>query len=235
MPARSGRAARRLTRQSRRATHYTPATNPPTPTDQNPNPTQLLAEAQQHRANPTTHPNSLSTSHHHDPRLRRRQDQPDPHAREHPRPKHEQPLRRPRSILDSGLSRRNTVLRYPTRVYESDRASRTRQARRPLSRAHHARGQPTPPAALALTPPPPYELSRSNLDPAPCRGGPPPGGTQEYPLPPQRSAPLRKRPRTSAVRNTRSAGIVRVAPARPFPVRRTSPMRGRERLYCWDE
>jgi len=38
-------------------------------------------------------------------------------------------------MLDSGLSRRNPVLRYPTRAYQSDQTSRTRQACRPLSRA----------------------------------------------------------------------------------------------------
>ena len=32
---------------------------------------------------------------------------------------------RPRSPLDSELSRRNQVLRYPTRAYQSDHASRT--------------------------------------------------------------------------------------------------------------
>jgi hypothetical protein len=73
-------------------------------------------------------------------RLRRRRTPPGPHAREHPRTGYEQPPRRPRSTLDSGLSRRNPVLRYPTREYQPDRASRTRQDRRPLSRAH-----PTPP------------------------------------------------------------------------------------------
>ena len=47
------------------------------------------------------------------------------HAREHPRLHYEQPFRRPRSILDSGLSRRNMVLRQPVanpaiREYQSD-------------------------------------------------------------------------------------------------------------------
>jgi hypothetical protein len=37
-------------------------------------------------------------------------------------------------MLDSALSRRNPVLRYPTREYQPDRASRTRQDRRSLSR-----------------------------------------------------------------------------------------------------
>jgi len=80
----------------------------------------------------------------HNTRLRRRQDQPDTYAREHPRSNYEHPLppQRRRSILESGLSRRNTVLRYPTREYQSDRASRNSQARRPLSRAHLARGTP---------------------------------------------------------------------------------------------
>ncbi len=60
---------------------------------------------------------------------------------EHPRNRYEQPPQRPRSMLDSRLSRRNPVLRYPTREYQPDRASRTRQDRRPLSRAL-PRGQP---------------------------------------------------------------------------------------------
>ena len=70
-------------------------------------------------------------------RLRRRRNPPGHHAREHPRRCYEHPAMsgRPRSTVDSGLSRRNPVLRYPTREYEPDRASRTRQDRRPLSRA----------------------------------------------------------------------------------------------------
>ena len=78
-----------------------------------------------------------------------------PHAREHPRSYYEQPVRRPRSILDSELSRRNPVLRYPTREYQSDRASRTRHACRPLSRAHtphHRR-----PTVTATRTHPPYQ------------------------------------------------------------------------------
>jgi transposase len=43
-------------------------------------------------------------------RSRRRRERAGTHAREHPRSHYEQPFRRPRSILDSGLSRRNTVL-----------------------------------------------------------------------------------------------------------------------------
>ena len=155
MAPRSGRAARRLARQSRRATRHTPpADNPYAPAVHNPL-AQLLAE---HRPTPNTKPLPVIYPHSHDPRLRRRQDQPDhQHAREHPRTKREQPPTRPRSILDSGLSRRNTVLRYPTREYESDHASRTRQARRPLSRATTAhRLKPTGPG---LTPLPPYEFS----------------------------------------------------------------------------
>jgi Transposase IS116/IS110/IS902 family len=68
-------------------------------------------------------------------RLRRRRNPPGHHARELPRLTYEQPPRRPRSPLDSGLSPRNRVLRYPTRAYQTDHTSRTRQARRPLSRA----------------------------------------------------------------------------------------------------
>ena len=99
-------------------------------------------------------PNSLTQDQPHDPRLRGRQNPPGTlHAREHPRLPYEQPPRRPRSILDSGLSRRNPGLRYPTREYQSDQTSRTRQACRPLSRA------PAKPTleAQPLTNQPPYQ------------------------------------------------------------------------------
>ena len=160
--ARSGRAARRLARQSRRATPDTPATDPRGPADPIPNLTQLPANSQSPNAPTHKAPlTSLIKPHPHDPRLRRRQDQPDPHAREHPRSNYEQPPRRRRSILESGLSRRNTVLRYPTREYQSDRASRIRQARRPLSRAIPPnRRKPTGPGLTTL---PPYELSSALL------------------------------------------------------------------------
>jgi transposase len=55
---------------------------------------------------------------HHQPRLRRRRNPPGPHAREHSRSYYEQPHQRSRSMLDSELSRRNPVLRYPTREYQ---------------------------------------------------------------------------------------------------------------------
>jgi len=93
----------------------------------------------------------------HDTRLRRRQDQPGHRKRESIRDLgYEQlPRRQPRSLLDGGLSRRNLVLRYPTREYEPDHASRNRQACRPLSRALQPRGDPT--AREALTTATPYE------------------------------------------------------------------------------
>jgi Transposase IS116/IS110/IS902 family len=89
-------------------------------------------------------------------RLRRRRNPPGHPAREHPRSYYEQPPRRSRSILDldSELSRRNPVLRYPTREYQSDRASRTRQARRPLNRAQPHKRRPTAPLSLHQ---PPYQ------------------------------------------------------------------------------
>ena len=92
----------------------------------------------------------------HHARLRRRRNPPGHHAREHPRMLPEQPPRRPRSTLDSGLSRRNPVLRYPTRAYQPDRASRTRQDRRPLSRAR----PPHPRRHTGLTHTPPYQQHR---------------------------------------------------------------------------
>ena len=96
----------------------------------------------------------------HDTRLRRRQDQPGHRKRESIRDLgYEQlPRRQPRSLLDGGLSRRNLVLRYPTREYEPDHASRNRQACRPLSRAPQPRGDPT--AREALTTATPYEPER---------------------------------------------------------------------------
>jgi hypothetical protein len=95
-----------------------------------------------------------------DTRLRRRQDQPGHRKRESIRDLgYEQlPCRQPRSLLDGGLSRRNLVLRYTTREYEPDHASRTRQACRLLNRAlgykRRTKGQ------KALTPNPPYEPKR---------------------------------------------------------------------------
>jgi len=137
LAARSGRAARRLARQSRRATTARRRTDPPGPADPTPHLTQPLADTPNPgRRRHANHPYTLLKPHPYDPRLRRRQDQPDhQHAREHPRPKLEQPPRRPRSILDSGLSRRNTVLRcQPANMSLTTRRA-TRQARRPLSRA----------------------------------------------------------------------------------------------------
>ena len=157
--ARSGRAARRLARQSQTATHRTPATGLHGPADPDPpNLAQLPAEAPNPAAPAHKPHHMLIEPHPHDTRLRRRQDQPDhQHAREHPRSKLEQPLTRPRSILDSGLSRRNTVLRcQPANMSLTTRRA-TRQARRPLSRATPPhRRKPTGPG---LTPLPPYELS----------------------------------------------------------------------------
>ena len=93
---------------------------------------------------------------HNDTRLRRRQDQPGHRKREGIRDLgYEQLPRQQRSLLDGGLSRRNLVLRYPTREYEPDHASRTRQACRPLSRATAA-NQRRPDGQL-LTSAPPYE------------------------------------------------------------------------------
>src|SRR5439155_11526322 len=92
-----------------------------------PPPRRLLLGDHEDGPEPLNEPNST-------PRLRKRQPTR-PHAREHPRSNYEQPPPRRRSILDSGLSRRNPVLRYPTRAYQSDRASRTRRACRSPSRA----------------------------------------------------------------------------------------------------
>ena len=94
----------------------------------------------------------------HNPQLRRRRNAPGHHAREHPRDRYEQPPQRPRSMLDSGLSRRNPVLRYPTREYQPDRASRTRQGRRPLSRAPYPADNQTQ-QRCGLTNAPPYQRS----------------------------------------------------------------------------
>jgi hypothetical protein len=92
----------------------------------------------------------------HTTRLRRRQDQPGHSTREGTRDLgYEQPLPRSRSLLDGGPSRRNLVLRYPTREYEPDHASRTRQACRPLSRATTADRRK--PRRHPLTNVPPYE------------------------------------------------------------------------------
>ena len=78
-----------------------------------------------------------------------------PYAREHSRSYYEQPARRSRSILDSELSRRNPVLRYPTREYQSDRASRTRHGCRPLDR--ETRPQQRRPTVTAPSTLPPYQ------------------------------------------------------------------------------
>ena len=92
----------------------------------------------------------------HDTRLSRRQHHPGHRTRESIRDLgYEQLPRQQRSLLDGGLSRRNLVLRYPTREYEPDHASRTRQACRPLSRATAA-NQRRPDGQL-LTSAPPYE------------------------------------------------------------------------------
>src|SRR5262249_46566938 len=104
-----------------------------------PHPRRLLLGDHHHRPEHLTEHDSTA-------RLRKRQNTPG-HAREHPRSNYEQPPRRQRSILERGLSRRNPVLRYPTRAYQSDRASRIRRACRSLSRA------PTPP-----TNGPPYQF-----------------------------------------------------------------------------
>ncbi len=116
-----------------------------------PAPRGLLLGDRHHRYRP----DHLTPNTPHHTRLRRRRNPPGHHPREHPRLWHEQP-QRPRSTPDNGLSRRNPVPRYPTRAYEPDRASRTRQARRPPSRAQPPRGSPQhqPPA---LTATPPYE------------------------------------------------------------------------------
>src|SRR5262249_33321413 len=105
----------------------------------------------------------------HDTRLRRRQDQPGHRKRESTRDLgYEQlPRRQPRSFLDGGLSRRNLVLRYPTREYEPDHASRNRQACRPLSRAPQPRGSPKL-QTTPLTTVTPYEPeARVLFDPPP--------------------------------------------------------------------
>ena len=112
----------------------------------------------------------MTTSQPHDTRLRRRRNPPGHHAREHPRSNYEQP---PHAVtLD--LRERALTTKHgpavPTREYESDRASRTRQARRPLSRAPQTRGSPKPQPSR-LTTVPPYELAmvttgRSNLNPS---------------------------------------------------------------------
>src|SRR5262249_33401834 len=104
-----------------------------------PPPRRLLLGDHHHRPEHLTEHDSTA-------RLRKRQNTPG-HAREHPRSNYEKPPRRQRSILERGLSRRNPVLRYPTRAYQSDRASRIRRACRSLSRA------PTPPPNC-----PPYQL-----------------------------------------------------------------------------
>ena len=65
------------------------------------------------RSRKTTAANSsMTTSQPHDTRLRRRRNPPGHHAREHPRSNYEQPLHAVTLDLESGLSRRNTVLRY---------------------------------------------------------------------------------------------------------------------------
>ena len=92
----------------------------------------------------------------HDTRLRRRQNQPGHPTRESIRDLgYEQLPRQQRSLLDGGLSRRNLVLRYPTREYEPDHASRNHQARRPLNRATNT--QRRKPSRQPLTNVPPYE------------------------------------------------------------------------------
>ena len=92
----------------------------------------------------------------HTTRLRRRPDQPGHRKREGIRDLgYEQLPRQQRSLLDGGPSRRNLVLRYPTREYEPDHASRTRQACRPLSRANNPK--PRKPSRHPLTNVPPYE------------------------------------------------------------------------------
>ena len=91
-----------------------------------------------------------------DTRLRRRQDPPGHRKRESIRDLgYEQLPRQQRSLLDGELSRRNLVLRYPTREYEPDHASRNRQACRPLNRATAAKRRR--PSSQALTNDPPYE------------------------------------------------------------------------------
>ena len=88
-------------------------------------------------------------------RSRRRQTRGPSRARA-PTANHKHPARRSRSSLDSELSRRNPVLRHPTREYQSDRASRTRHGCRPLDRNPHPdqrRPKPTAPSTL-----PPYQL-----------------------------------------------------------------------------
>ena len=101
---------------------------------------------------------------HHHPRLRGRQDQPGHRKRESIRDLgYEQLPWQSHSLLDSGLSRRNLVLRYPTREYEPDHASRTRQACRPLSRATAAKHRR--PNSRPLTTVPPYEPKAAALAP----------------------------------------------------------------------
>jgi len=89
-------------------------------------------------------------------------------------------------MLDSGLSRRNPVLRYPTREYQPDRASRTRQDRRLLSRAQTPRRRR--PNGAVLTNTSPYQRSgrcRSlRRSPPGCRyhanpGSGPAGGSRD--------------------------------------------------------
>ena len=137
---RSGRAARRLARQSQKATHRTPATEPHGPADPTPNPTQLLVNGPKPQAPTHKPPLQVIKPHPHYPRLRRRQDQPDHHhAREHPRSNYEQPPRRRRSILESGLSRRNTVLRCQP-------ANMSPASRNPSGLPPPQPSNPTPPA-----------------------------------------------------------------------------------------
>src|ERR1700755_1404106 len=115
---------------------------------------------------------------HHDTRLRRRQDQPGHCKRESIRDLgYEQLPRQRRSLLDSGLSRRTRALRYPTREYEPDHASRIRQACRPLSRATSAKHRR--PRSQRLTTVPPYETKAEGssharprrVAPLHCEGG----------------------------------------------------------------
>ena len=105
----------------------------------------------------------MTTSQPHDTRLRRRRNPPGHHAREHPRSNYEQPLH----AVTLDLRERALTTKHgpavPTREYESDRASRTRQARRPLSRAPQTRGSPKPQPSR-LTTVPPYELALRRAD-----------------------------------------------------------------------
>ena len=113
-------------------------------------------------ARPTpTRPHDLTSDQPYATRLRRRRNPPGPHAREHPRSNDEQP---PRSATATLGVRQRALTTKPgpavtIREYESDRASRTRQTRRPLNRAQPPRGSPQP-QPRPLTPTPPYELVR---------------------------------------------------------------------------